>query len=437
MPAREHSSMSGTLRAQNFALLYLCLWTIVPAMAYGSVYRYLAVAAALCWAILEVARKDNIFKRPTAPVLLCLAYILYTLAIEWSLGSAADFDWHIQPAIMFFFLLVYESRRHRLDTLTPVFWWTLATLPLVLIISLAALSEYGHAARIVVRASDEAEELAREGVGGYALVYFCVVMLPILVAITAYRARGIATTAPRVLGRLQTPVPALTAVTAALVALFIFRAQYSIAMYLSLLLLPAVFIPRKYALLVAILILPLGLISLQEDALVKTLEAAGTVVEGTTAGNKINDLLTSLREDQAFGTVGDRVSRYSRSIELFMEAPVLGVLDIRDIGAHSAYLDRFGRYGIFIGSLFVYLVVYVPIRMMKRVGDGFGMAFAVAGISLLFPALNTVFMGFGTALYIMFPVACSFYTSEARARAEPRGHRSPTLGPQLPTVPRR
>lgn len=431
--------MSGTLRIQNVALIYLCMWTIAPPLAYGEEYRYVAVFAGLAWVAMELARKNNIFLHPTVPVLLCAAYILYTAAIEWTLGAEAQFDWHIQPTIMFFFLLVYESRRRNLDTLAPVFWWTLVSLPMWLILSLFALNEYGHAARVIVRASDEAMELAERGVGGYGLVYFTLALLPVLIVLTLSKREQYLHTMPRVLRRLQSPVPVLTAVTALLAALFIVKAQYSIALYLAVLLLPAIFLPRRYALAVATIALPVAILSVQPPVLVTALNAAGSVFQDTNVGNKINDVLTSIQEDSAYGSVGDRVERYSRSTDLFLHSPLLGVLELRDVGKHSSYLDRFARYGLLFGALFVYLIVYVPLRMMKEMKTSFGMAFAVFLVAALFPLLNNVFIGFGTALYIMFPVVCSILGPKGVTRARPaRTQAAPALGDErLPVLPNR
>lgn len=416
--------MNNAIRVQNWALVYLCVWTFAPPLAYEDAYRYAAVFAGLIWSVMELTRSDNIFARPTIPVLLSGAYLLYTLAVEWALGPEADFAWHIQPAIMLFFLVVYESRRRMLGTLVPVFWWTLATLPIWLAISLVALSRHGHAARVIVRASEEALELTEQGVGGYALVYFSLALLPVLITLTVRRREKYLKGMPHVLRYVQGRLPVFTGVTALLAALFIFKAQYSIAIYLTALVLLAIFVPRRHAVAIAVVGIPIAIVMLQEGPMVRTLEAAGSVVQGTNAGNKINDLLTTLQEDRAFGTVGDRMERYARSTEIFLESPLFGVLEFRDVGKHSSYLDRFARYGVVIGGIFVYLLLYVPVRMMKRTKAAFGMAFAVFTVALLFPALNTVFMGLGTALYIMFPAACSLLSAEPVKRPWPAPSRA-------------
>ena len=408
--------LSTAVKVQNAALIYLCIWTVAPPLAFGEEYRVAAVVAALIWGVTELTRKGNILANPTAPVLLCMAYLVYTLIVEASLGAGSYLDWHIQPAIMLFFLVVYESRRREIHTLAPAFWWTLATLPVWLVLSLIGLREYGHAARVFVRSSDEALELAEQGVGGYGLVYFALVLIPILVALTISRYRSNVRGIPKYLQLVQGRLPLLTGATLALAALFILRAQYSIAIYLGSLAVASMVVTRRRAIAVLILCIPLAVVALQEDALYGTLELASSATQGTNVGKKVEDLMTSMQSDYAVGSVWDRLERYRRSIELFIESPLVGVLEFTNVGKHSSYLDRFARYGVVIGSLFAYLLLYLPVRMMRRMDAGFGMAFGVFVIALLFPLVNTVFMGFGSALFIMFPVACSYFPDTAPRR---------------------
>lgn len=415
-PVRSHTAFTTAIKIQNFALIYLCVWTIAPPMAFAEEYRYAAVAAALVWGVMELTRRDNILANPTAPIMLCVAYQLYTLGIEASLGTERYFDWHIQPAIMFFFLLVYESRRRDVETLAPVFWWTVASLPLWFALSLVGLSEHGHAARVFVRSSDEAAELAEQGVGGYGLVYFALTMLPILIALTLTRHRDRLQALPAQLKLLQGRLPLLTGASLALGVLFILRAQYSIAIYLGALAVAAMAVSRRRALAVLLISIPLATVAVQENSMVATLEFAQSMSQGTNVGRKIDDILTSVQADYAVGTLGDRLERYTRSLQLFAQAPIFGVLEFADVGKHSSYLDRFARYGLVGGVLFLYLLLYLPVRMMRRMNAGFGMAFSVFVIALLFPTLNTVFMGFGAALFIMFPVACSYLAGRSPDR---------------------
>ena len=98
---------------QNSALIMVCMWITSPVLTPNSIARLLALAAIAIWFVLELARPDGIFYRPTLPVLGATLYIAYDLVLwyglrEWSLLS------HIQLYILLAFLIIYESRRHDL-----------------------------------------------------------------------------------------------------------------------------------------------------------------------------------------------------------------------------------------------------------------------------------------------------------------------------------
>jgi O-antigen ligase len=251
-------------------------------------------------------------------------------------------------------------------------------------------------------------------------------MLPMLVALTLNKHRSQLQSLPAQLKLLQGRLPLLTGASLALGVLFILKAQYSIAIYLGAISVAAMIVSRRRALVVLLIAIPLVVVALQEKTMVGTLELAQSVTQDTNVGRKIDDILTSLQSDYAVGSLGDRLERYTRSLQLFANAPIFGVLEFADVGKHSSYLDRFARYGLVGGAVFMYLLLYVPVRMMKRMHAGFGMAFSVFVIALLFPTLNTVFMGFGTALFIMFPVVCSYFTGPGSERL---GVATPRPGP--------
>ncbi|MBC5784865.1 O-antigen ligase family protein [Ramlibacter sp. USB13] len=416
-PLRDRRGIGTNLKVQNIAIAYVCLWAVSPPLGYRTEYRVAALAAVLVWFVLEIARRGNIFARPTTPVLVAGAYVIYTLSIEVILGPEAEFDWHIQPTILLFFLIVHESRRRQIETLAPVFWVTLASLPLWLALSLMGLSEYDNAARILVRSSEEAMELAEQGIGGYGLVYLMVTLLPVMVYLAATRSGRMIPGTPKIFGFLERRVPILTALTALLGVIFILRAQYSIAVYLAALSTLALMASRKRALLLVAMLLVGLMLLIEQNILFSLLDWLASLTSGSNLAKKFQDILDSLRADEAVGTLSDRTERYLRSLSLFAENPFLGVLEFRDVGKHSAYLDRFARYGFLVGGMFVYLMLYLPVRLMKQMRTGFGMAFAVFAVVLVFPALNNVFLSFGVALYIMFPVACTAVLQRSGAPA--------------------
>lgn len=414
---------------QNLAVAYVCLWATAPILAYGDAYRWAAAAAVGVWALLELVRPGGgILLRPTIPAVVAVAYIAYTAVTERMLGHDGDISRHIQTWIILFFLVFYESRRNDVRSMSLIFWFILATLPIWFYTTYAGLDSFGaHASRLLTRSSDEARELTAAGLGGYSLVYGTVLMLPIFAMLLINARRFLPIDRPaflREVSKIPLLVPALLTVNLVLGMLVVLRAGYSIAILLAVasLTLSIFFKKRSPVFLLFVPLVGASAYLFLEVALMPTLRALGPLAEGTAYYRKILDIIATLESDQSQGTFYDRWERYQRSVELFIHNPFFGVISSADVGKHSAYLDTYARYGVFIGSAFVYLLVYLPVRMMKRMRDNFGLALSIFAVMVLLPLVNDVFASLGVMLFIMTPVACDL-VERAFARAGPAMNR--------------
>jgi len=417
---------------QNVAVAYVCLWATSPMLAYGLQFRVAAVAAVGLWALLEMFRPGGIFTRPTLPVILTLFFIAYTALVETLLGAEGAIVQHVQVWIMLFFLIFYESRRHDVRSMSPIFWLMIATLPIWFFTTYAGIESFGsHAARHLTRSSDLARELTSDGIGGYSLVYSIVVLLPILMVMLLNVSRFVPLNEPRFLRPLsRIPFLVYVLILANLVLGFavVMRAGFSIAIVLGVfsITLSLVFKRRSPLMLMLTPLMLMIAWLVYQMALIPLLEALRPLTEGTPYHRKVLDVIESLNSEQSQGTLDDRTSRYLRSLDLFIGNPVFGVISDRDVGKHSEYLDVYARYGVMVGSVFVYLLTYLPVRMMRGMRDNFGLAFSVLAIMVLLPLLNNVFASLGVMLFILVPVACDL-VERARARGPMARRRRLTL----------
>jgi hypothetical protein len=410
---------------QNFALAILCLWIMSPPLTPNPAARVLALLAIGLWAGLEMVRPNGIFLRPTWPVLGAMLFITYDLILWYTLGEWELLS-HIQLYILLTLLIVYESRRNDPKSLAPVFWTMMLTLPIWWISTLRGFDTFGaHAARIVVRSSDEAMELMQQGVGGYSLVYSSLVLVPILVLMTFRWRQFDISSAPRFLRAFPRAFRLLPPVMLALVIVVVFRAGFTIAvivmaatMAVSLMYLR----PRPWILLMAPLVV-LFLIILGQFFLRDIIEFLIPIADGTNFVHKLRDIQMSLDVGDSAGTVADRTERYFRSINSFLQNPLFGVLGNRGVGGHSAFLDNFGQRGLFFGALYMGLMLYLPIRMLRRLPGMLSMTGGVLTVMVLFPFLNSVTMAIGVVLFIMFPVACAL-TKEFDGKRKRKRRRS-------------
>lgn len=407
MPSLRIPKLPAGLLLRRAALAYLITWVLSPLLAYDTFWRVLAVMAMGVWLALELRSARSVILRPSVPVLCALAYFAYTLITELVVPDAGQISRHFQPWIMLFFLMVGESfRRGREGDARFCFWVTLALLGVWSATTLRGLETIdAHVARTVVRSSAEAMELSEQGVGGFSLVYTALLCLPALLYLSLHPRSFLKPNWGRWRRRL-----AWTAVAGSggLSGLLILQAGYAIALILMAIVLSVVVLVRsRRRLPFAISLCFAGLLAAAGTLMVQpALQSLQPLAAGTKYEAKLRDIRTSLQSDQSVGTVEGRMERYTRSLRLFVKNPALGTLTIDDVGKHSAILDRFAQYGALIGAMFLYLLGFVPWRMLRDPGVPIGLAVATLVAALGFPLLNNVFMSWGVALYLFPRGAC-------------------------------
>lgn len=392
------------LQIQNIAVCGVAIWATAPIFAYSVTYRIIVAMLVLLWFFLEAARSDGLVRRPTWRVLVVLAYIVIVTAVEAMFGTRGVANL-MQHYIFLFFFAVYESRRRDVLSLTPVFWTMVATLPIWMYMTYDALQSNPGVARMLVRDSEEAIELSSQGVGGYGLVYLSVLVLPILVALVRLKPVELLVSAHLGKSRARFAKLALCVCIALAVAL-VASAGYSIALYcmaIGIFLSLALGRDASKRLLVRMLVV-VAVLGSAAAYIVDLLEKLAVLLGGTLFERKVSDLLNSLKGAGAEGTLGDRVDLYLKSVESFIENPVLGSMQG---GGHSAVLDQFGNYGFFIGALFLWLLYFVPLRQVVARDAGMGVSFAFLATFVLVTGLNTLAGPFGIAVFVMLPWAAA------------------------------
>ena len=370
-------------------------------MAYGTIWRALALFAMLLWLALDTLAPRSVLRRPSWPVIGCAAFLLYALLVEWLFPDGTSISSQFQLWVMFFFLLVGESQqRGRSDEARFCFWIVLLVLPIWTATTLWGLNTIGlHASRVISRSSDAARELVEQGVGGFGYVYAVVLCVPFLAQLALRPNHAIWSSEPRwkrhgkrllILGNFI------------LAMLLVLRAQYAIALILSLLAVAFVLLIRsRQPQRLAISVCLVGLLGLMAAvSITPVLQSLEDTVAGTEYGRKVRDLRISLNESQSAGTVSSRANRYAKSLRTFAENPLAGSLTRNQVGKHSAIIDRFAQYGFVVGLIFFALMAYVPLRCLRwrEVPIGLAMAFLVVAIG--FPMLNSVIMVWGLILYV-------------------------------------
>lgn len=398
-----------TDRVQLICLLYISVWVISPPLSYGDLYRIIAIAASLIWLSIELVSRPRNLITPSLPTFFAFFFIFYTAIIDLILYETKDILQHFQTYVFLLFLIFYESYSKRdIRHLRIVFWVSLVLLSIWSLITIKEMLIYPHVARLLVRSSPMAEYYMAKGVGGYGLVYSVVVVIPIL----AYFIRS---GDVNLYFKRQNFIKKIFAHSLIILCFLIcltviIMAGYTIATVLmagSILIFLMVKGDSLTSMCIAatISILIILLFGFFSDSFINSMSELST---GTQYEKKLQDITHSIEIERSVGTVSTRSERYIRSIKLLFENPFFGTLEFTDIGKHSSILDKFARYGIFIGAIFAYTVFYLPLRYIKYVSSNFGLVFAIIFITIGFSFLNNITMSFGFMIFIFYPVAMTY-----------------------------
>lgn len=393
---------------QNLAVGYVAIWSISPPLFGNDTARILVIFCALIWLFLEIFRLGGLGHKVTVPILLTFLYVGYTGLFEALLYGPEGLIRQIQIYIMFFFLIVAESRRYNLQSLVTVFWVVLAVYPVWLFITFSTLTTTNaHAARTIVRSSEAAAELMQQGVGGYGLVYGTLLLIPALLSLQRNRKLLRGEALSRLLRMFPVLAYGLVALNIGLGVALVLTAGFTIAVIALVGILLSFFLLEKYnAMRFLFAAFAMIVVAFWAKPLLEaTLLFLQPFAEGTNFALKIRDILFSMQVGEASGAASIRLERYIRSLQIFAENPIIGVLGFEDVGKHSQILDGFARWGVFFGGLFVYLISFPAFRAMRGSNHSFGMGLSLfVAITVIF-GMNNGFAAAGLILYVMIPVS--------------------------------
>lgn len=382
----------------------MAAWCISPPLATPAIFRVGLVVAVATWAAAEAHRRPSL-RTMFSP----LSSATYAAGALMALVQISTDGWDdvVQSTQVYILLALAAigfaySRRAGFLELRPVFVFSAAMTTVWSAVTLWYLQTDPHVARLVVRSSEEAVELQNKGVGGYALVYFSVIMVPILVHLHL--------STP---GRYRWPSVGYLLAALMLIA-FVVAAGYSIAVLSTVLAITILAVVRAKswsgAAIVMAVIAPAAMFMfLNTQQIIAGLMA---VTDSTQYLKKLSDFSSSLQLESAVGTLDLRYERYARSLDAFLASPLWGSLWFDSTGKHSTILDHFARFGILGGITTIGLLVAWPFAFAIRWRTStLAMPLAVAAVVAIVPLLNTVTAAHGLAIFLLLPAGIAMARS--------------------------
>lgn len=385
---RKRSAISQNI--QCVCIFYIMSWAISPPLAFGEIYRWVAVICALFFLpkFLSVLWGSNLFD-----AILCAVYILITALINYHFHAMDGITKNIQTYLFLFFYLIYISySKSDFDKTKFVFLPLLALLSIWNFLTFTAYAEQADISRQLVRNFSGAETYMNQGIGGFGLVYTQIILIPIVLHLIQYKVFK------------NKLLNVFLLFYLASVVWLILNAGYSLAV-INFLFTTTIYLfsnKRKIRVLLFSL-LALGIILFFSS--LPILEFLLGWVKHQEYIEKIRDIYSWRTNFVLVGSVESRWEFYWQSLELFLKSPLWGQLSNAEIGNHSAILDNFAQYGLLGGLIFIRILFRAPLIYLKKSNDHrFKLALSVL-VSLLISSLTNSIVGpMGITLFLMYPI---------------------------------
>lgn len=382
----------GANKISYYSILYIIAWCVSPPLAYGSIYRVIAIIAVVIVVFSSMrATLPSLKSRLNQCILLCL----YMLVVCFFTGES--FVGKIGTFIILLTSVSFALWNYRygidLKKLEFLIIFTIGLYCIWNTTTLIAASTDGHIMRALVRNSDISIACAKRGIGGYGYLYSVVAMLPI--GIYMLRSRH-------------------NIIIRAIIVYFVisgfilsYVSQYFIALILSALIFPMLYIANKHkdGMNMSSYIIIFGLLLLFFFNLELILDFLINIVNIPSLNRKLIGMQNTLLyggdvEDSEFG---ERYERYMRDLGLILRSPLFGVFKYSAVGKHSNILDFFAQYGTPLGIVYFKILFSSCTDWIKQ---KIPMASVVLWITFVIALMNPLPLSAAVPLCIVLPAFC-------------------------------
>lgn len=405
-------SSNNSIRSNNLLIvkninlissLYVVIWVISPPLTYGAEFRVAAVFFAGIWLLTALVLHAEYFVRFQTYLffsILLIAKLMLSRVFFASEGPISVFVDSLQLIILLFCGTIADYYSKYLRKYLIILFWTIVICVTIFSVT-TILREDVYSTRNaggVRYETDAAFRAAIMGVGGFGFVYFTALLAPLLLyywlsSSTDRKTKGLV---------LVTFIVQFAAVLSAL---------YVISVILLLISTVLVFFLRKltpirFILLVFLSVaIPVLVVPLSESIFEFLVDA----LEGTPVyARKLLDLQRMLRYEVSSGSIATRLDSYSASLTSIIKYPLFGSIAMtgEDLsGHHSAILDIIAAHGWLSASIFLYLMVFYPLKIMRisKHPVELRMLFFLSSMTLCL--LNPVTSHYGLVLIVYLSIA--------------------------------
>ena len=354
---RKFSAPKFNTIVPSLCALYICVWSVFPAIQLGNLFRLAALGSAVIWFFFINSKRNYLMDRKD--VLMALFVIFVVLESVIGTMGVGGIMSHIATFTLF---IGYYMAKHYEKSESPLTFISVAVIAVLIFSNFKtfyALATDEHVTRAIVRNDEDTYSYIRQGVGGYGLIYPQVCIAPLFISwtLSAFKKNKI--------------FFAMGVAWFISYVLMVFNSGYTIAVVVTVIGIILVLAKNQrsaiYSALIAVLVVVAIYFLILHSSGFKNYLLE--LFNGTTITTKINDIYNSYWFHTEADSVEVRLDAYTASLRGMLTYPILGGFWNSIGGGHSAILDTISKYGWFGGYAFITMIFYSP-TAMKKSGDG-------------------------------------------------------------------
>ena len=353
-------------RVQLYCVLYLVVWLLAPPLAYGTIYRLLAIVAAFVWLVLQLfnevkfKKSEHRLREINVYIFSMLIYIFAILLLEYFVKSISPFSVLADNLTTYILLFVgyvayvYGAEKRASD-LKVILYLIIALAVIFSLTSVFRSNEFYEYTRMAGGSTDKSEYIlaqkaSAQGVGSFGFFCFTSILAPITLWLFFDLKRR------------------WLLISFFIIEIGVISAGYTLALMISLIGAIVAFVikSRSAFLKVLMVLLAIGIIVFWDIIADLLYSFLYRITEGSFYHKKVIDIFAFLLEGESGDTFDARAIRYMHSLRSIFNYPFFGSLflsGIRSSGYHSSIMDTFAVYGWPVGMIWFYLTVIAPYRI--------------------------------------------------------------------------
>lgn len=413
---KEGTSVKSFLWRVNQAFaMYILLFSFVPPIQLGNIYRIIAVGCAVLWLVIASMQQPSFLQGIVSKYTLLvftLVVVLFLLNYFVSTLSLA-FTNNLQMIIVMLvgFISFYYSRYDK-----EFYQFAIAFLLVVICIfcvtTIQGTLDNPYASRIANSEWLEDRFEGNENIGLYGFVYMCVLILPSLNYMRRNRSMQSKT------------LSLLTLVASILFSIMILLAGYLIALICWILAILLPLYERLNARTKLLLLIFIGfvIIGFYTEIISGIFSVARTLVGDNIVYLKKLDAFEAFFDSRTItGDLLGRTKNYQASLNNLIKYPIVGSYILGKIpegGGHSWLIDNLARYGILPTLLLANLYWKYPRKVIDIDLKGNVLATTILIIVIIFGITDPYPQEMGIALFFFMPFALMLEREKRQAIGE-------------------